>query len=824
MPIGWLLEVPFFMAAYQFLSAAGELQGASFGPITDLGAPDGLITLGSFTVNVLPVLMTLINVVSSAIYLKGFPLKTKIQLYGMAAFFLVFLYDSPSGLVFYWTLNNLFSLVKTIFYKLKNPRKVGNLLMSVLGIGALVFGLGLYRTDSMTRKLFVVGIGAALQLPLVLSALKGRISLPGKKTEPQPSRKLFTLCCLLLTVLLGFLIPSSVISASAQEFVEPGFFTKPLQYVFYSGFLAAGFFLVWLQVFYWLANDAGKAMLDKIALILCGLMLINYMFFGTDLGLISTSFQFDVEPVFTLREQLVNLLVMAAAGALLFYASGKWLRSAAPIVLTAVIALGSMSVLNMGSILRDTRGLSEAQVGWSGESGEKLQFSLSREGQNVVVIMLDRAIGFLPEYFFQEKPELLQQFAGFTYYNNVVSFGTHTNIAIPPLLGGYEYTPVEMNRRDDLLLVEKHNEALKVMPVLFSREGYDVHVWDAPYMNYGWHQDPTFFSGYPGISSAGTAGAFVDTHEKEVRLQSNRRNLFCYSLMKTVPLILQDTIYAGGSYNQAVHVPGGDNQDSAQTVQTQQSLYTAKGENLDFMESYLVLQNLPGLTCLTDNPQGSYLFLMNDVTHQPTLLQAPDYTPAASVDNRDYASLWEDRTLSYGTLQFPSGQEMMHYHVNMAAFLQLGNWFDFLRREGVYDNTRIILVADHGYWLEMLDTPTMTADRDRNIAAYFPLLMVKDFGATEFIVSDTFMTNADVPAIAAEGIIANPVNPFTGKPLDMAEKTAHSQYISLSHEFSIDVNNGYQYLPSVWAEVSGSVWTGWTYHDDVLTLTDHTHP
>ena len=60
-----------------------------------------------------------INVVSSAIYLKGFPLKTKIQLYGMALFFLVFLYNSPAALVFYWTLNNVFSLVKTIFYKLK---------------------------------------------------------------------------------------------------------------------------------------------------------------------------------------------------------------------------------------------------------------------------------------------------------------------------------------------------------------------------------------------------------------------------------------------------------------------------------------------------------------------------------------------------------------------------------------------------------------------------------------------------------------------------------------------------------------------------------
>ena len=114
--VSLLLEIPFFMAAYQFLSHLDILNGVSFGPIKDLGAPDGLLVIGGVAINLLPFLMTLINIISSALYLKGFPLKTKIQLYTMAGFFLVFLYTSPSCLVFYWTLNNLFSLVKTIFY------------------------------------------------------------------------------------------------------------------------------------------------------------------------------------------------------------------------------------------------------------------------------------------------------------------------------------------------------------------------------------------------------------------------------------------------------------------------------------------------------------------------------------------------------------------------------------------------------------------------------------------------------------------------------------------------------------------------------------
>ena len=35
--VSLLLEIPFFMAAYQFLSTLGVLKGAPFGPIADLG-------------------------------------------------------------------------------------------------------------------------------------------------------------------------------------------------------------------------------------------------------------------------------------------------------------------------------------------------------------------------------------------------------------------------------------------------------------------------------------------------------------------------------------------------------------------------------------------------------------------------------------------------------------------------------------------------------------------------------------------------------------------------------------------------------------------
>lgn len=121
---GLLIQIPFFIVAYSFLSNLPALKGNSFFFIKDMGAQDAMFHIGSFPVNVLPIAMTLINIVAGAIYTKGFKFKDKFTIYGMALVFLVILYSSPSGLVLYWTMNNIFSLVKNIFYKIKNPLKV----------------------------------------------------------------------------------------------------------------------------------------------------------------------------------------------------------------------------------------------------------------------------------------------------------------------------------------------------------------------------------------------------------------------------------------------------------------------------------------------------------------------------------------------------------------------------------------------------------------------------------------------------------------------------------------------------------------------------
>ena len=151
-----LLEIPFFIAAYHFLSNLDLLNNAAFGSIRDLGQPDAMLHIAGHAVNLLPILMTAINIVSGIIYTKGMPIKSKAQLYGMALIFLVFLYSSPSGLVFYWTLNNLFSLVKNVFYKIKNPKLVLCVICASIGCIGLPYILFVKPMRTTGLQLFSV--------------------------------------------------------------------------------------------------------------------------------------------------------------------------------------------------------------------------------------------------------------------------------------------------------------------------------------------------------------------------------------------------------------------------------------------------------------------------------------------------------------------------------------------------------------------------------------------------------------------------------------------------------------------------------------------
>ena len=784
--VSLLLEIPFFIAAYQYLSHLDILKGAYLGPITDLSAPDGLIIIGGAAINLLPIFMTVVNVISSTLYLKDFPLKTKIQFYGIALFFFVFLYGSPSGLVFYWTLNNVFSLVKNICYKLRDASK------SHRFVGT---------SDDM-----ILGKTASDR---------------NEKNKARPDNRLFFLGTTFLTILIGLLIPSVYIAASPQEYVDITYFHNPLWYIVSTFCMAVGMFLIWMNVFYRLAGPRGKVIFDQVVLILSVMAFINYMFFGLELGVVSSSLQYAHGVHFPVQQQIINLLILAIAALLLYICAKRFRNIVIGVLAVSIVALGGMSAANIIVGKQAIDELSVQQIGELDIPG----FQLSKSGHNVVVIMLDRAMGEYIPYLFNEKPELKAQFAGFTYYENTISFGGHTNFGAPPLFGGYEYTPVEMNRRSTETLVSKHNEALKVMPVIFSENGYDVTVCDPVYANYQWIPDLSIYGDYAGVKAYITKGQFGDTVQKQALIDSTYRNFFYFSVMKTMPLLLQPAIYSDGRY----YKDSFDAIVDEYTTQVMDGMSKSKGVKDSFMDSYYVLFNLPDMTDITESAADTFLLMTNDTTHEPMLLQEPEYAPAMTVDNTVYDEEHAERFVVDGReLKIENEDQIAHYQANMAAMIQLGNWFDYLRENDIYDNTRIILVSDHGKAVGQLDDLILDDGTDpiRDVEAVYPLLMVKDFDSKEFVVSDTFMTNADVPALAMENLIRDPVNPFTGKAISSDEKYKHDQFIIMALKWGTLDSNDNTFPPKGWAGVHDNIWNrdNWIFYDEPIVLDEHSAP
>lgn len=485
----------------------------------------------------------------------------------------------------------------------------------------------------------------------------------------------------------------------------------------------------------------------------------------------------------------LNGAVVLFIGFLLYYFFKKRGRAVPEILGIGALAFSIMSCVNMAEINRSVNSVNRTQ-----REEELPGFTLSKTGENVIVIMLDRAMGEYIPYIFHEKPFLAEKFSGFTYYPNMLSLGMQTNFSTPSLFGGYEYTPIELNRRDEELLADKHDEALKVLPVLFEQNGYEVTVIDPPYAGYQWVSDLSIYDEYSGIKSYLTSGKFTDPAVAEQKKRNNKRNFFCYGILKIAPVCVQELLYDRGGYNQSELAV------NYTTGQKREGLFIATGMRGGFVDQYNVLVSLPDITDPVDEKRNTFLMMVNDTTHEPMLLQEPDYVPAMRVNNTEFAGAYADRfTVNGRTLKVENDMQVIHYHVNMAAMLRLGEWFDYMREKGVYDNTRIILVSDHG--VDTHQSDDLILEDGFDIERNYALLMVKDFNEGGFETSEEFMTCADIPALAVEDVIEDPVNPFTGKRIGYGNKETNEQYVITSIDYDISVNNGTQFLPAAWYTV-----------------------
>jgi len=798
--IGLFLQIPFFIAAYSYLSKLDTLMGTPFLGIANLGAPDGLFRIKNkdniiLAVNILPILMTIVNFAASIIYLKNINTspgsnKEKIQLFGVAIIFLVLLYNSPSALVLYWTFNNIFSLIKNILQRTKYSRSIIFWTACLCGFLLAVFVLFFHHGAFYKRLLVALAGLSVFCFPFLIRQIKcaaGKLhtGLENQNTAITQTRTI-VLSSLILFLLAGIVIPSSLVVSSVEEFSFIEQYASPLPFILHTAEQAFGFFVFWVLCVYFLLRGAKKYFLIALITVISICGLINTFVFLGNYGVLTIEMKFASRDILvpSLVSLLTNIFVLLTACALVFFLlcclRKQIIQSCQMIALIALFAIGIYRIAGIYhefNLINNQKNMDWDSFAILSDSdhrnaeGYAPVYEFSKTGKNVLIIMLDRAIpGFIPEIL-KEKPELVNQFSGFTFFPNTISFGSHTMYGAPALFGGYEYTPAEINARPNGTLAEKYNESFLVLPKIFFENDYKVTITDPPL-----YQDTIqdVFAGFPGIKAAKIMNKYTKdwlNRHPDVQLFSisnllNNRLIY-FSLLKCAPLVFRHYIYDDGHW------------------------LAAENGNTPFntIESYSMLDILPEITSFSDTGHNTLTLMVNNLPHEPAFLQAPDYTipPITSTNKGDGPF-----ALDY------------YYHINTASLLLLGKWFMFLKENDVYDNTRIIVVSDHGINAFSGFDGNIILPTGECLQFYTALLLFKDFNTEGFTVDNQFMVNADAPILAVQGIISDPVNPFTGKTLE-AKKDGGVTITSSQNFSKPQYKNRYNIAATEWLHVKDSI-------------------
>jgi YidC/Oxa1 family membrane protein insertase len=779
-----LIQVPFFIAAWSFISGLEMLNGHSFIGIADLGAPDRLLQFRTIHINLLPIIMTMVNIISSMIYTKGFAIKEKLQLYIMASLFLVLLYNSPSGLVLYWTFNNIFSLIRNAIQRFRIS--VQKLFFILLPLVVLFDIYVLFiHPGALLKKLLIVSISITIILVYIfykklfniLKLFKDKHLL---ETNGRSSHNIkFILSVSILFLLSGLVIPSALVMSSPEEFSFIESYKSPFPFIFNVSLQSLGFFVFWPVCLYLFFSNRVKKYFAFIFSIFAITAIINTFIVFENYGYLTNLLIFS-EPkssMSNIAAVIINIILLCLTFAFFLFTYKRLIfKSIQFIAIFVLLVLGIVYIFGINSAYNNLAEIKNKEIGYSGKV--EPFFTLSKEGKNVMLIMLDMAMpGYIPEIF-NEKPELLPAFSGFTWYPNCISFGSHTFIGAPPIYGGYEYTPVEINRRNKTPLTEKHDEAYLLLPYLFSNSSWSVSINDHP-------GNISLFGKHTNIKAENITEklgpVWIDSHNNVSLFSiSNRLNTFLirFCFFKMSPLIFRDFLY-----------------DKSYWLSTRSAAIGALTNSS--INNYAFLDYLPELTSVTSENQNFLLEIYGFLTHDDIFLQAPDYIPSISVTNK-------------GNSKFSREYK---YHVNMSAFLLLAKYFNYLNENGVYDNTRIIIVSDHGKDINSNYTGNIQLPNGQHLQGYHALLMFKDFykhNDSDIInkrggynIANDFMSNADACLFTVQDLIDNPVNPFTNQPL----ATQKDKGLLITTLRNLSKHNKYEYNinPNQWLHVRDNI-------------------
>ena len=811
--LGLLIQIPFFFAAYHLLSHDSALAGHGFLFISDLALPDSLLSVSGHSVNVLPFVMTAVNLLSAAVYTSRLSRRDKIQLYGLALLFLLLLYSAPAALLVYWTCNNIFSFFKNIVYSryvyndagqrpfplarriagiLSSPGRLwtefaaklpayADLIPALLGGAAfffsqsmdkrltqghillavtiVCFGLAtLIRTRrialradrdtpaaQLPRLLLLVAVGiffakyttlqtkyltspalwlqarlyatsvAALSLWILcrepLFPLLARLAAACEKRLPHHNVfPLFASATLVMAVLIFAYAPAEVYASDVDFFYE--FPARLLGRITFLALLFSAICLVALRISPVRLKPFLAVLQSWLALIM-----VLYEFVATnDYGILDDMFLQNPDQLRTPLAIPVDAAVFLAAGLVLFFLLKKGkTKSLKGMFQSLSLVLAGIACWQLAHLPEPAIDPTQKFNPEPPEYADRL-FNFSKRGDNILIVMLDTFTGGHVQEILDKEPQLAQQFEGFVWYPDTLAPGSATVLSIAALLGGEQYTTKAINEQGKQSLVEAMHEGFAILPNIFVPRGYDVVLAGVD------HLDPVMMGPVCPYSSqilmmgddTPYRTAFTDYWREQKGVPappgaSYSSFLAAVGLFRASPWMLRRQIYADATW-----------------LSTQR-------QGFNPTEGPMAMLDLLPQVSRAEQQKNTLKYISSMATHSPWQLDPLTCMPT---DKQGYRTR-------------PDGVIIEHLGSERCALLALGRWMQWMKDNGVYDNSQIIFLSDHG----ANDSPKIRSFLDNELKASVlwrphSLLMVKEKNSRGALrVDPRLMSGADLPAL-----------------------------------------------------------------------------
>ncbi len=811
---GFLIQVPFFFAAYHFLSHYHYVNTQlDFGFFQNIAEPDQLLKIGALRINVMPFIMTAINLFSAFVYTKHLQRRDKIQLVGLALLFLVVLYNSPFALVWYWTLNNVFSLLKNMVYhyvethqelikrikdkraamveKVTTPEGIQSLLrdIAVLGLIAVTIFLityGWFNPHSYPIIVSLIAYWAVITILHFVFIYKKRKGQ--KRTWASYLKHGLGLICIALIVvsivmwavkegfpallarrnlLCSLILLNLVYGHTFLQYCYTSITSRiktNLPLLFFTCLTLLVSLVYWYMPvtlfhfapynFDFTLSSMIEELIPMMVLTWLCIVFINYLlpkklkttvqFFGIVITIAGLAYAFvfkgnygflmgialsetgELYSFNIYKDVIIIFAVAVIIGLILF---SKYARLFSNLVMLLVV----VSFLGGGFYYFTTEKKTENVTAKIATNTNKITHSVvsfSKTHKNVAVFMLDDFTGEFIGEMLKEKYKYLDEYSGFTWYADSTTAGIRTYPGLFSILGGLKHTAYKQTQNPQKTIVDQYRENYNRLTTLFHKNNYEVSLLHNQYTSFeGWTPKACKVSFYfdncvPYLYDK----RFNYTQMKDnfyKGLYANVKTIFMSmtSLFKLAPYSLRQFVYDGGDWSVI--------SDDVSTPSA-----TASGMFLHYLPNTADVK--------ATRPTFKFYHLM--LTHEPFLYNPKTCMPALNNKDRSYIS---DYTLKTDR-EIPTGA---HYATTLCAIRMLSKFLVWLKANNIYDNTKIILVSDHSEGDDTISAAYLAKHHlVLNIAS---LLLVKDFNAKNKKIKvnkDIFTTNADVPAIAAEGL------------------------------------------------------------------------